>query len=107
MSEIISLDKKIEWLIDDLKAYEPEKVILFGSAVEEDFDQYSDLDVAIIKETDKRFLERLVEAAKLIRPQLYPIDIFVYTPVEIKRMEEESFFWEQIKKKGRVIYEKF
>lgn len=105
--KMIDINKKIKWLVEDLKSYEPEKIILFGSALQEGFDQYSDIDVAIIKNTKKRFLKRLVEAARLIRSKLYPIDIFVYTPEEVKRMqEEESPFWEQVSKKGIVIYEK-
>lgn len=107
MSEAIDLEEKIREIAEDLKVYEPDKIILFGSTLRRDSDQYSDLDIVIIKKTHKRFLERLVEVAKLIRPQLHPIDIFVYTPQEIERMgEEENSFWEQIKKNGRVIYEK-
>ncbi len=107
MSETIDLEEKIKEITEDLKVYEPDKIILFGSTVRRDSDQYSDLDIVIIKKTHKRFLERLVEAAKLIRPQLHSIDVFVYTPQEVERMkEEESFFWEQIKKNRRIIYKK-
>ena len=43
------LQQRVKWLMEDLKAYQPEKVILFGSAARGDVDSYSDLDVVIIK----------------------------------------------------------
>lgn len=74
------LTKRIKWLVQDLKVYQPEKIILFGSAATGDMDEYSDLDVVVIKKTSQRFIERLVEVAELLRDQLHPADVFVYTP---------------------------
>lgn len=103
----MTLKESSDLIISDLKGYSPEKIILFGSAVRGDSDQYSDLDIVIIKHTKKRFLERLIEASKFIRDELYPIDVFVYTPEEFKLMQEEgNSFIEQVLKEGRVIYEK-
>lgn len=104
----MTLKEKLNSVITDLRRYNPEKIILFGSAARNDTDQYSDLDMVIVKKTKKRFLERLVEVSKLIRKELFPLDIFVYTPEEFKSMqEEENPFIEQVLKEGRVIYEKF
>lgn len=103
----MTLEEKLNLVVNDLKSYAPEKIILFGSAIRGDMDRYSDLDIVVIKETKKRFLERLIEASKFIRKELFPIDIFVYTPEELKIMQEErNPFIEQALKEGRIIYEK-
>lgn len=102
-----SLSQKIQWLLEDLKAYQPEKIILFGSAARGDVDEYSDLDVAIIKRTTAPFVARSVEAVKLLRRGIGPVDLFVYTPEEFSRMREnENPFIESILKEGAVLYEK-
>ncbi len=102
-----SLQQKIQWLLEDLKGYQPEKVILFGSAARGEMDSFSDLDVVIIKRTEAPFVQRGVEAAKLFRPGLGPVDLFVYTPEEFSRMvEEEAPFFERILSEGKILYEK-
>jgi len=101
MSEAIDLEEKIREITEDLKVYEPDKIILFGSTVWGDSDQYSDLDIVIIKKTHKRFLERLVETAKLIRSQLHPIDIFVYTPRRLSGWKRKKVsFGSRLRKMG-------
>ena len=47
-------------VLEQLKGYDPEKVILFGSATRGDTDEYSDIDLIVIKETDRRFVQRLI-----------------------------------------------
>lgn len=101
-----SLAQKIQWLLEDLKAYQPEKVILFGSAARGDADERSDLDVVIVKQTSALFVQRSVDAAKCLRPKIGPIDLLVYTPEEFRRMiEDEVPFIEHVLREGRVLYE--
>jgi predicted nucleotidyltransferase len=89
-----------------LAAYEPERVIVFGSYARGDFDAYSDLDLVIIKETDRRFVERLVEAGSYLDLPI-SVDVFVYTPAEFQSMVEEGNpFIERVQREGRVIYER-
>jgi HEPN domain-containing protein/predicted nucleotidyltransferase len=86
--------------------YGPEKIILFGSAARGETDEYSDLDLIVIKKTDKRFVERLVEAGSFISPEV-SVDILVYTPEELRAMIEEwNPFIEEALKDGKVLYEK-
>ena len=92
--------------MERLLAYEPEKVIHFGSTARGDFDEYSDIDIIVIKRTDRRFVQRLVEVGKLIPPDI-SADVFVYTPEEIKTMiDEGNPFIEQALAQGKTIYEK-
>lgn len=98
---------RVKRAIECIKKYEPEKIILFGSYSRGEMDESSDLDFVVIKETDKGFLERLIEVAKLIDNDLGKVDVFVYTPEEFKRMiEYKNPFIEQVLKDGKVVFEK-
>ena len=112
----ISLEKSFETtpagpstivrVINGLIDYEPEKIILFGSAARGETDEHSDIDLVLIKQTDKRFFQRLVEAGSFI-PSDVSVDVFVYTPEEFQSMiEADNPFIEQVLKDGKVLYEK-
>lgn len=101
------LKEKFKMLVKDLKRYEPEKIIVFGSASRGDIDEYSDIDLLVIKDTKKNFVDRLVEVITYVRAELCPVDILVYNKGEFKKMKEEfNPFIEQVLKDGKVIYEK-
>ena len=98
----------IDEIVQCLMAYQPEKIILFGSAARGDTDEYSDVDLIVIKDTDQRFVQRLVETARLISRNIsVNVDVLVYTPAELSAMLEEGRpFIEQALKEGKVLYEK-
>ncbi|MFW6118273.1 MAG: nucleotidyltransferase domain-containing protein [Chloroflexota bacterium] len=97
----------LETVVERLKQDQPEKIILFGSYATGQTDEYSDLDLVVIRKTDKRFLERLVETSRTIGFDLGKIDVFVYSPEEWQRMIDwENPFAEQVLKEGKVVYEK-
>lgn len=86
--------------------YQPEKIILFGSAARGDTDEHSDLDLIIVKKTDKRFVERMVDPILL---KILPIktDAFIYTPEEFERMKEnENPFIMSALESAKILYEK-
>ena len=57
LPEKVSLDEIVRILVDQ---YGPiETIILFGSYARGDTDEYSDLDLILVKETSKQFVERL------------------------------------------------
>ena len=101
LPEKVSLDEIVRILVDQ---YGPiEKIILFGSYARGDTDEYSDLDLILIKRTSKRFVERLVEVP------LLPVhaDVFVYTPEEFEEMREnENPFILSALESAKVIYER-
>ena len=58
-----TLDVYLDDIISGLKAnYSPEKIILFGSYSDGTFTKNSDIDLLIIKQTDKHPIWRRVEA---------------------------------------------
>ena len=98
---------KVKRAVECIKKYEPEKIIIFGSYARGEADEYSDLDFVVIKKTNKRFLQRLIDVALLIDDDLGQVDVFVYTPEEFQRMiEDGNPFIENVLKEGRVVYEK-
>ena len=96
----------IDRIVNGLMASRPEKIILFGSMARGDFDEYSDIDLIVIKDTKQRFVRRLVEVTAFI-PLDIAVDALVYTPKEIDAMlAEGNPFIEQALKEGKVLYEK-
>ena len=100
------MDPRVARIVNLLKEYSPEKVILFGSQAKNSSDSYSDIDLVVVKKTEKPFLDRVKEALKIIKPS-FAIDIIVYTPDEFQQMVSEGNpFLEHVLEEGEVIYEK-
>ena len=90
--------KRLKAVIADLMAYQPEKIIVFGSSARGEEDEHSDIDLVIIKKTQDRFLQRLKKAALLIREPI-PVDLLVYTPDEFAQMlDDENPFAQTVAK---------
>lgn len=89
------------------KEYQPERIILFGSYAYGKPTGNSDIDLLIIKNTDKRPIDRWVEVKRLLRDnsRTLPVSPFVYTEKEIEeRIAIKDFFIEEIIEKGEVLY---
>ena len=99
-----ALDKILETLAVE---YLPDKIILFGSMVHDHVGEWSDLDLVIVKDTPRPFLQRLREVALLCRPAV-GVDFLVYTPREFAQMiaDQNPFIVEEILLKGKVVYER-
>ncbi|MBI3343044.1 nucleotidyltransferase domain-containing protein [Candidatus Gottesmanbacteria bacterium] len=88
------------------KQYQPERIILFGSLVAGTVGPWSDLDLAIIKRTRRRFLDRILDVTNLVGAGP-AADFFVYTPEEFIAMAKDNYFVrEEIITKGKILYEK-
>ena len=89
-----------------IEEYDPEKIILFGSLVSGELHEWSDIDLLIIKSTEKRPIERILELSRLIKPKI-GIDLFIYTPEEYQLLLKERYsFLVNILKTGEIAYEK-
>jgi predicted nucleotidyltransferase len=86
--------------------YQPEKIILFGSWAWGVPHEWSDIDLFILKESNKRRLEREQELRlKLFGNKFPPLDLLIYTPKELeKRLSIEDFFIGDIVQKGTILY---
>jgi predicted nucleotidyltransferase len=99
------MEDTLNALVQALRRYQPQRVILFGSAARGEADTDSDLDVLVIKDTLEPFVQRLEAMARLCPPGVHA-DILVYTPDELQRMlEDGNPFILRALEEGRVLYE--
>ncbi len=105
-------ERKIEKIIGEIverirKEYRPEKIILFGSYAYGKPREESDIDLFIIKDTNKRRIDRFVEVKKLVYDPNRGISVspLVYTNQELQeRLKIKDFFVCEILEKGKVLY---
>jgi len=103
-----ALEKELRRILATLiEEYKPEKIILFGSLATGRIHEWSDIDLLITKETDKRPLDRALEVYTLLGDYREPVDVIVYTPAEVELLlNEGSFFVAEILAEGKTVYEK-
>lgn len=100
------LSDRLEQVVRGLAKYDADKAILFGSTARGDTDAWSDIDLIVIKQTDKRFLDRLADVIRCIDPD-FALDVLVYTPEEFDQMlADENPFVSTAMEHGKVIYER-
>jgi len=99
--------KEIKKVVNQIvKNYKPEKIILFGSFVYGKPKASSDIDLLILKKTKQRKVER-IKKVLMETESHFPLEPLVYTPEELKkRLRLGDFFFENIIKKGKIMYEK-
>ena len=100
-----TVEKEIQRIISALRHYRPKKVVLFGSFARGDYHGLSDLDLIVIKETSKKFSDRILDVLELCDSNI-PVEPLVYTPAEIEQLlAEGNSFISQALKEGRVLYD--
>ena len=84
--------------------FRPQRVIVFGSVARGESDQWSDLDLIIVADTDRPFLERFKDFAGLY--DVWPsLDLLVYTPAEFQRMvTDENPLVMQALREGVILH---
>ncbi len=90
-----------------IREYKPQRMILFGSLAQGKVHEWSDIDLVIVKDTPKQFLERMQEIFLLTHPTV-TLNVVVYTPSEVIEMEKQKhYFWkDEIVAKGKVLYDR-
>lgn len=84
----------------------PEKIVLFGSWARGEEDLYSDIDLIIVLQSNKRFLDRLADLYEMWSLNR-SVDILAYTPEEFNEMlADDNSLVTRALKEGVVIYEK-
>ncbi len=89
--------------------YDPLKIILFGSYAYGDPNEDSDIDLFILKNTNKRRVDRFVDVKRIIynpntRVSISPL---IYTKEELEeRIKLGDDFILEILQKGVILYEK-
>lgn len=98
--KIIKIARKIQ------KEYQPEKIILFGSYAYGGPTKDSDIDLLIIKESNKKRVDRFCEVRKIIRDiKGVSVQPIIFTKDEInKRLKMGDDFIKKILNEGEVLY---
>lgn len=103
-----AIKTKLAKIVDRIKAeYRPEKIIFFGSYAYGKPKRNSDIDLFIVKETEKRRIDRFCEVRKIIRDiKGVSVQPVVFTRDEIKkRIKIGDDFVKEILANGQTLYE--
>lgn len=94
-------------LVNNLKKYKPEKIILFGSHAWGKPNKDSDVDLLVIKNTKQNFYRRIPAVLSYLNDiNNTAFDVLVMTPKEVEnRLKLGDFFLRDIIKKGKFLYE--
>lgn len=99
------LKKEIDYISQQIiKKYNPQKIILFGSAAQGNFNIDSDLDFFIIKDDPRPGGERICDVSGMFEHNI-ATDVLVYTPAEVEQcLKWGDPFVKDILSTGKVIY---
>jgi len=102
---MITQNKIYEIVNRIVEGYQPKQIILFGSYAYGTPNEDSDLDLFVLKDTDKSPLERNRKVGELLIGTKVPIDYFVYTYKEFEENKNNPYTIEyQVANKGKTIY---
>lgn len=90
-----------------VNAFNPKRIVVFGSVARGEAGPDSDLDLFVEMESDLRPLERGIAVRRVLRDVDVPMDIFVYTPAEVEaRRGRIGNLLSYVEREGKVIYER-
>jgi len=96
-----------ERLLPVLRRGRVQKAIVFGSFARGETSPHSDLDLILVQQTDRRFLDRydglLCELSRAVPER--DLDVLIYTPEELVAMSQRAFIAAALDE-GKVIYER-
>jgi predicted nucleotidyltransferase len=90
-----------------VETYQPDKIVLFGSAATASARADSDLDLLVIKRTTAPYFDRVLEVRRALHLSR-PVDVLVLTPEEYEKAlaDNRYLLTKEILPKGKVIYER-
>ncbi len=90
-----------------VEAFNPEKVILFGSRAAGTPRADSDVDLLVIMDAQTSPIQRAVAVKRVCRPRFVAMDVLVKTPEEMTtQLRQGNSILRQIIAEGRVLYER-
>jgi uncharacterized protein len=103
--EIEDFTHILEEIVNRLKQLDPEQIIPLGSAARGEQDRFSDVDLIVVYQTSKRFLDRLGELYSALGNGIpADVDMFGYTPEELDRLLEERAFIQDAELSSLILF---
>ncbi len=94
--------EKINWFVEKIASrMNIKKVYLFGSVARNDFNEGSDIDLAIIGDFEERFLDR---SDKILEMTDLPIEPLCYTEKEFEDMRRKGNPFVKEILKGKILF---
>ncbi len=99
-------EDKIKTIVQRVtESYDPKAIIVFGSVAKGNSSEDSDLDIAIIMDSNLSEHERNVKIRVCIGAIGMPLDLLVFTPEEIEAEKaDELSIVSEILRTGEVVY---
>ncbi len=101
------LDRIAEQLRPIFDRHRVVRAIVFGSLARNEPSRRSDLDLIVVMDTDKRFLDRydelLAPIARAVSDRA--VDLLIYTPEELTQIAHRRFIQKALCE-GKIIYER-
>ena len=96
-----------EQLAPVFKRHRVLKAIVFGSVARGEASPGSDVDLIVVCDTDKRFLDRYGDLLYELNLAVAgsSVEVLIYTPEELERLQERAFIARALQE-GQVIYER-
>jgi len=87
------------------EAYNPEKIILFGSHAHGNPTPESDVDLLVVMDYEGRPIEQTLKIHREL-DIITPVDVLVYSPKEVdERLQDGDMFIVDVMRRGKVMYE--
>ncbi|MCK9208055.1 MAG: nucleotidyltransferase domain-containing protein [Salinivirgaceae bacterium] len=87
--------------------YNPDKIILFGSYAKGNYNDNSDLDFILIKDTNTPKHKRGIEVRRLFYGLAIPMDFKIYTSIEFNNeLSNQYSFLSSAIKGSKILYER-
>ncbi len=97
-----TLMREARRIADQLYRAGAERVILFGSAARGDARVGSDVDLAVVWDSDESLVDRTVALYQIIGPTEVPVDLIALVPETVQDGRRTKFV-EQIMAEGRIL----
>lgn len=107
ITKMISTEQINEIYLRIVHNINPDKIILFGSYATGTFNEDSDLDLIVVKESDLPKQKRGLEIQRLFYGYLVPMDLKIYTPHEFNQeLQNKYSFLSSAIMDSKILYER-
>ena len=90
-----------------IETINPLKIILFGSYAYGTPTPNSDIDLFVLMESSEKPVRRRMALSKLFLNREQPIDLIVYTPIELaQKISHKDRFVSEVLNNGAVLYDR-